>query len=46
MMVNQILNHNYVNRAGVHDKSLAHGKVSVNPEHCQTVIKQSKKLQG
>ena len=44
MMVNkQILNHNCVNRVGVHDKGPAHGRVSVNPEHCQTVIKQSGK---
>ena len=43
-MVNkQILNYNCVNRAGVHDKGPAHGRVSVNPEHCQTVIKQSGK---
>ena len=42
MMVNkQILNHNYVNRAGVHHKDPAHGRVSVNPENYQTVIKQS-----
>ena len=43
-MVNkQIWNHNYVNRAGVHHKDPAHGRVSVNPEHYQTVIKQSGK---
>ena len=33
MMVNQILNYNCVNRAGVRDKGLAHGRLSVNPEH-------------
>ena len=41
MIVNQILNHNCINRAGVHDKGPAHGRVSVNTEHCQTVIKRS-----
>lgn len=30
VMVNQILNHNSINRAGVHDKGLAHSRVSVN----------------
>ena len=44
MIVNkQILNHNCVNMAGVHDKCPVHGRVSVNPEYCQTVIKQSGK---
>ena len=43
MLNKQILNYNCVNRAGVHDKGPAHGMVSVNPEHCQTVIKQSGK---
>ena len=41
MKVNQILNHNCVRRAGVCDKGPAHSGVSVNPEHCQIVIKQS-----
>ena len=41
MMVNQKLRGNCVNRAGVRDKDSTHGRVSVNPEHCQTVIKQS-----
>ena len=41
MTVNQILNHNCVNRAGLRDKGLAHGRLSVNPEHCQNIIKQS-----
>ena len=41
MMANQISNHNYVNRAEDLDKSLANSRVSVNPDHCQTVIKQS-----
>ena len=47
MMVNkQILNHNYVNMAGVHDKGPAHDRVSANPERCQTVIKQSENTQA
>ena len=47
MMVNkQILNHNYVNMAGVHDKGPAHDRVSANPEHCQTLIKQSENTQA
>ena len=41
MKVNQILNQNCVRRAGVCDKGPAHSGVSVNPEHCQIVIKQS-----
>ena len=41
MMVNQILNHNCVNRAEVHYKGPAHVWVIVNAEHCQTVFKQS-----
>ena len=41
MMVNQILKHNCVNRAGVHDEDPAHSAMSVNPEHCQTIIKES-----
>ena len=41
MMIKQTLNHNCVNRAGVRDKSSAHGSVSVSPEHCQTIAKQS-----
>ena len=39
-MVNQMLNNKCVNRAGVCDEGPAHGSVSVNPEHCQTIIKQ------
>ena len=41
MTINQTLNHNCVNSAGVRDKVPAHGSVSVNPEHCQTIAKQS-----
>ena len=41
MMINQTLNHNCVNSAGVRDKGPAHGSVSVNPEHCQNIAKQS-----
>ena len=40
MMVNQMLNNKCVNRAGVCDEGPVHGSVSVNPEHCQTIIKQ------
>ena len=44
MMVNkQILNNNCVNSAEVHDKGPVHGRVSGNPEHCQTIIKQAGK---
>ena len=38
MMVNQILNQNFINKAGVQNKGPAHGRVSVNLEHCQIII--------
>ena len=38
MMVNQILNHNCVNMAGVHDKGPAHSRVTVNPEDCSDLV--------
>lgn len=41
MIVNEIINHNCINRAGVHDKGLVHSRVNVNPKHCQTIIKRS-----
>ena len=38
---NKILNRNCVDRAGVHDKGAVHGRMNVNPEHSQIVIKRS-----
>ena len=38
MMVNQLLNHNCINRAGVRDKDPVQGRINVNPEHCWTVL--------
>ena len=40
-MANSIIQHNCVNRASVQGSSPAHGRVGVNPEHRQIVIKRS-----
>ena len=40
-MVHPVLSHNCINGAGVNDEGPAHSRVSVGPEHRQTVIKRS-----